>query len=122
MTDHERGGLTGSPYDRSLPTARGLTAIMRTLHPAPVRLSVHFVPDYRVYPPLPGTARFLLRLPRAAASTAPHGALAPWPWLASYIERRLDGRADVKVTRSRTVKRRDGGTDTEFAIRITERS
>jgi hypothetical protein len=80
-------------------TARDVTAAMRTLYPAPVRLAVR----------ADGEGLFLLRLPSAPAYQV--GAS-----LAGYLGRRLG--CQVTVTTRRQIRRRDCGHDVEFAVHV----
>lgn len=87
-------------------TAREITAAMRELFPAPVRLSVRA--DHSA------TAMagwFLLRLPRSAATPSADQ-------LAGYLARHLHQQVTVEGTR--LVQRRDYGRDIEYSLRVTD--
>jgi hypothetical protein len=79
--------------------ARDITAAVRTLFPAPVRVSTRQA----------GAWTYLLRLPRGA------GNQVTVDWLNSYLGRHLDG--PVAVTGCREVRRHDGGTNVEYTIK-----
>jgi hypothetical protein len=91
-------------------TARDITAILRLLYPAPVRLSVRADTG-------PGSAgRYLIRLPSSPAASLEHG-------LAAYLGRHLAtgiAPAEVKVVGKRVIRRRDCGRDVEFTVRVRE--
>jgi hypothetical protein len=83
-------------------TARDVTAAMRVLHPAPVRLSVRASET-------PGW--FRLRVPSACAVGLGGGG-----WLEGYLSRALG--ASVSLNGHRSIARRDCGRDVEYIVRI----
>lgn len=84
-----------------LTTARDITAVMRDLYPAPVRLSVVATS--------PRAGYFRLKLPVAPGTRLSHD------WLADYLTRHLGG--PVSVRSERLIRRRDGGRDVEYILR-----
>jgi hypothetical protein len=85
-------------------TARDITRVIRTLHPAPVRLSVRDIT-------CAGGPGFLLRLPVAPATCHDPA------WLEGYLTRHLG--CLVTVSREqREIRRRDCGRDVEFTLTL----
>lgn len=90
-------------------TAREITAALRLLYPAPVRLSVRAV--------VPG--KFRVRMPERPARDLDAG--SERYSLASYLGRALStstAPVPVTVVGRRVIRRRDCGRDVEFAIRV----
>jgi hypothetical protein len=88
-------------------TARDITAALRVLYPAPVRLSVRTDPDA---PSMRLGRQFLVRMPSAPASHM-GGERGVESWLG-----RRSGWPPVRVTEHRVVRRRDCGKDIEFTV------
>ena len=86
-------------------TARDVTAALRSLWPAPVRLSTT------------GNApTFLVRLPSSPAASW-RNAAGSYEWMEGFLSRHLGGQP-VAIHRNRAVRCRDGGHDVEFAVTV----
>jgi hypothetical protein len=94
-------------------TARDITAVMRELHPAPVRLSVTAASYGVAGFAEPGTlpASFRLRLPLRCHQ-------ADTGWLAGYLSRHLGATVTIPASKTRVIRRRDYSRDVEYRVEV----